>query len=84
MGKASISAAQLRAARALLRWTLNELAEKAEVSVNSITRYETELATPRRATLMAIRQAFEAVGVEFIGNGVEGVQRKKPSPQPDR
>jgi transcriptional regulator with XRE-family HTH domain len=77
MGKASISAAQLRAARALLRWTLNELAEKAEVSVNSITRYETELATPRRATLMALRQAFEAAGVEFTNGDEPGVKLKR-------
>jgi transcriptional regulator with XRE-family HTH domain len=60
-----------------MRWSLKELSERSLVSVDSITRYETELATPRRATLMAIRQAFEAAGVEFIGNGVEGVQRKK-------
>lgn len=71
-----ITAAQLRAARALLRWTLKELSERSRVSVDSITRYETELATPRRATLMAIRQAFEAAGVEFLNSDAPGVRIK--------
>ena len=69
----SISSAQLRAARALLRWSALDLAEVSKVSVSTIRRVETiEGEIPvTAANEAALRAALESAGVEFIDeNGV--------------
>lgn len=71
-----ITAGQARAARALLRWSLKEIATRSGVSVDSITRFETELATPRRATLAMLQKAYEDGGVEFTNGNAPGVRTK--------
>jgi len=60
---------QVRAARAMLQWTLDELSRVSGVSVSSIRRIEGEgdRAT-RPASLHAIRAAFEEHGIEFAIN----------------
>ena len=68
--------AQLRAARGLLRWSQEDLASRAEVSVVSIRTFEGEKSIARKATLRALRTVLEAAGVEFIGEA--GVQLKSP------
>jgi hypothetical protein len=77
-----ISSAQMRAARALLRWTALDLAAESKVGVATIRRVEVvdgEIPVTL-ANEAAIRQAFEAAGIEFIeGNGSgEGVRFRKP------
>jgi transcriptional regulator with XRE-family HTH domain len=71
-----LSAGQLRAARALLRWEQATVAGRAKISVETIKRLE-RLEGPLKAvkvsTIEAIQTAFEAAGVEFI-NPVEGVR----------
>ena len=81
-----ISAEQCRAARGLLGWTQNELAENSGVGVVTVHQLEAQTSEPRRSTLEVIRRAFEAAGVEFIdeNGGGPGVrlrkrQRAKPS-----
>jgi transcriptional regulator with XRE-family HTH domain len=76
-----VTSAQIRAGRALLNWTVRDLAEKSGVHRNTITRVETEATSPGHS-LVAIRAALEAAGVEFIpenggGAGVR-LRRKKP------
>jgi transcriptional regulator with XRE-family HTH domain len=74
-----ISSAQLRAARALLRWSALDLAEASKVSASTIRRVETiEGEIPvTAANEAALRAALESAGVEFIdGNGVR--LRKPP------
>ncbi|WP_456654417.1 helix-turn-helix transcriptional regulator [Bradyrhizobium sp. JR3.5] len=44
--QAHLSAAQIRAARAWLNWTQDELARRSGVSQKSIARYESELSVP--------------------------------------
>ena len=61
--------AQCRAARSLLKWTQDDLAAKAEVSVITIRNFEGEKSEPRRVTLNAVQRALEAAGVEFIPGG---------------
>ena len=61
-----ITPAQCRAARGLLDWTQQELADKAQVGVVTIRQLEAAIVTPRRATLDVIQRAFELAGVEFI------------------
>ena len=72
-----ISIAQIRAARALLRWTALDLADASGVGVSTIRRIEVVDGTPltHMRTLLAIQDALEAAGVEFIesSNGSIGV-----------
>ncbi|SDE25513.1 Helix-turn-helix [Rhodospira trueperi] len=51
--------------RAALDWTTRDLAAKAGVGVNTVTRFERGDDT-RAATEAAIRTALEAAGVVFI------------------
>jgi len=73
-----ISSAQVRAARALLRWTALDLAAASKVGVATIRRTEVidgemSVTAPNES---AIRQALERAGVEFIdaNGGGEGVR----------
>jgi hypothetical protein len=77
-----ISSAQMRAARAMLRWSALDLATASKVGVATIRRVEVvdgEIPVTA-ANEEALRRAFEAVGIEFIeGNGTgEGVRFRKP------
>lgn len=67
---------QSRAARGLLNWTQNELAERAGISAVTIRNYENGRTAPNPATLIVLQQTFERAGVEFIANG-RGVQLRK-------
>jgi transcriptional regulator with XRE-family HTH domain len=64
-----LTAAQCRMARSALRWTLQEVADKAGVSRATLTRFEAEQGTPIAATLKVVRQAFETAGIEFRPDG---------------
>lgn len=66
-----ITAAQCRAARALVEMTQDQLAEASRVSKRTITHFEAKQRRPVPATLVAIQRALEAGGVEFIENGVK-------------
>ena len=66
-----ISSSQIRAAKALLRWSGEDLANKAGVSLSTIRRTEASEGVPEgqnMKTLIAIKKALEAAGVEFIGS----------------
>ncbi|RTL90799.1 MAG: XRE family transcriptional regulator [Hyphomicrobiales bacterium] len=66
-----VTSAQIRAARALLNWTVRDLAERAGVHRNTVTRAETDVTGPGHATA-AIRSALEAAGVIFVDENGEG------------
>jgi transcriptional regulator with XRE-family HTH domain len=68
----SISAAQCRAARSLLDWTQDQLAENAQVARPTIADFERNVRTPMRNNLVSIISALEAAGVEFIPENGEG------------
>ena len=66
----SITSAQIRAAKAMLRWSGEDLATKSGVSLSSIRRMEAADGVPQGHTLktiLAIKSAFEVAGVEFVG-----------------
>jgi transcriptional regulator with XRE-family HTH domain len=67
----AITSTQFRMARAALMWTVRELAEKAGVHFNTISRIESGDAIRGHAQT-AVRRALEEAGVEFI-EAVEGV-----------
>lgn len=64
-----ISGMQIRSARAALRWTIEELAEKSGLGLRTIKRFEAVDGVPpsRTQTLMEVKVAFETAGIEFIG-----------------
>jgi predicted transcriptional regulator len=70
-----ITAAQLRAARALLSIDQRELAELSGVSLPTIQRMEASDGTVRGVidTLTKIIEALDAAGVELIGENVRSV-----------
>jgi len=70
---------QIRAARALLRWSARELAEKAEISLPTVQRLEAAEGIPSTSvkTLMAVQAALEAAGVEFTNGDAPGVRLRK-------
>ncbi len=57
---------QCRAARALLDWTQDDLAARAEVSRSTVRGFEGGQHDMQRATTAAIRRAFEAAGIVFL------------------
>ena len=71
------STGQMRAARALLRWSAQDLAAASGIGVATIRRIEAIDGTPstHTRTLLAIQAALESAGIEFIGssNGSIGV-----------
>jgi predicted transcriptional regulator len=81
-----ISAAQLRAARALLGIDQRRLAELASVSLPTVQRMESSDGNVRGKvdTLTRIVEALDDAGVELIGNGQpsqgqgRGVRLKEP------
>ncbi len=64
------SGSQIRAARGLLGWSASELAERSEVTLRTIQRFETAEGVPpnRSGTLDKVRAALEAQGIEFLGD----------------
>jgi predicted transcriptional regulator len=66
---AMITAAQIRAARALLGWKQTDLAKAAALSEMSIKNVERADTDPRVSTINAIRAALEAAGVQFLSDG---------------
>ncbi len=64
-----ITSAQIRAGRALLRWSALDLAGRSGIGVATIRRLEVEEGVPssNARTLDALQKALEAAGVEFIG-----------------
>src|ERR1700680_809189 len=63
-----LTSAQIRAARALIRWSALQLAEKTAVGVTTIRRAELTASETKltRVNDQAIRRVLEAAGVEFI------------------
>ena len=65
---AMITAEQIRAARALLRWSAQDLADRSGIGFRTIQRFESERGIPasRSKNLVTIRKVFENAGVIFI------------------
>jgi transcriptional regulator with XRE-family HTH domain len=64
-----ISAAQLRAARAFLNWSVRELSERSGVSQSSISRAERAKTGRgmREQNVRALRATFKRFGIDFLG-----------------
>lgn len=70
---------QLRAARAWLKLSQQQLADAAQVTKGTIARFELGLSIPHDRTLRDLRLALEERGIEFQFDGQIGVGiRAKP------
>lgn len=70
MSAPDLSPEQVKAARALLAWTQQELANEARVATSTVADFERGTRTPVANNAQAIREAFEAKGLQFIAGGV--------------
>jgi transcriptional regulator with XRE-family HTH domain len=70
---------QCRAARGLLDWTQEVLAEVARIGIATVRQFEGGHADSRQATLAVLRRAFEEAGVDFIdeNGGGPGVRMRR-------
>ena len=78
-----ITSEQMRAARALLRWSAQDLADNSGIGFRTVQRFESESGIPasRTSNLIAIRKVLEEAGVVFIDQNEEsgpGVRLKDP------
>jgi transcriptional regulator with XRE-family HTH domain len=71
-----MNAIQLRMARAAIGWGVRELAEKAGVTANTVTRIENG-ADAKQSTINALQRALEAAGIEFTNGDQPGVRLTK-------
>jgi predicted transcriptional regulator len=82
-----VSIRQVKAARALLAWSQEQLAIVADVSIPTIKRLEAQDGPlgGRNETGSRIRRALESAGIEFIdeNGGGPGVRLRKRQPKKD-
>ena len=71
-----MKAIQLRMARAAIGWGVRELAEKAGVTANTVTRIENG-ADAKQSTIDALQRALEAAGIEFTNGDQPGLRLTK-------
>ena len=93
MEKPGLTGSQIRAARALLRWSSAELAEAAGIGVATIRRAEAKdgQVAMIRANVAAVERALAKAGVELIRENYGGVgvrfrrkqERRKRRATPD-
>lgn len=74
---------QIRAARAMLRWSAREAAEHSGLSLPTIQRLEQVDGLPpsRSQSLVDLKRAFEAAGIVFTGTDAEpgvAIRRQRP------
>jgi transcriptional regulator with XRE-family HTH domain len=73
----TITPQESRAARALLGWTLADLALKANVGVSTVADFETGKRTPMQNNLAAILETFTKAGIVFETGKFIGVKIKR-------
>ena len=79
-----ITGAQIRAARAALRWTAARLALEGGVGIQTVMRLESHDGVPpsRSSTLVEVQNTLEAAGIEFVGSPDDGPGIRLRSSQP--
>jgi transcriptional regulator with XRE-family HTH domain len=71
-----MKAVQIRMARAAAAWSVRELAQKAGVTANTVSRIENG-ADAKQSTIDALQRALELAGVEFTNGDQPGVRLAK-------
>jgi transcriptional regulator with XRE-family HTH domain len=74
----ALTPAQLRAARALLGWSRDDLAKQSDTSAETLKNFELRGTDPRQGTVLKWQRALEKAGCKFIdaedGGDGEGVR----------
>jgi transcriptional regulator with XRE-family HTH domain len=73
--RVQMKAVQIKMARAALGWGVRELAERAGITANTVTRIENG-ADAKQSTMDALQAALESAGIEFTNGGQSGVKIK--------
>lgn len=68
-----ILSSQCKAARAMLGWSRQDLAEAAKVAERTIVDFERGARAPYERTLIDVKHALENAGMEFIDENGGGV-----------
>ena len=68
----AITASQVRAGRALLGWSQDQLVDASGVPKRTLARFELGEGVPQRRTLASVRTALETAGVVFIAENGGG------------
>ena len=78
-----ITPRQSKAARALLGWTQAELAEKAELTMDTVSRFEQEKSDTRGQAMISMEAAIREAGIKLLapengeGEGLRFVSMKR-------
>lgn len=72
----ALTPAANRAARAILKWSVRDLAEKAGIAFTTVNRFELS-GTATETTKGKIIAAYRAEGVEIIDQGGTGAMLRK-------
>ena len=69
-----ITSAQIRAARAMLDWSREQLSDNSSIGISALMRLESAEGVPSGniKTFEAVQKAFEKAGIEFLGSPEEG------------
>jgi transcriptional regulator with XRE-family HTH domain len=67
-----VTSRQIRAARALLGWTQQMLADRALVAINTVRAVEQDRSYPKADTVEAVQRALEKAGILFLPDGAMG------------
>ena len=66
--------AQCRAARTLLGWSQEHLAEAASLTTSTVGAFEGQKGTPQPMTVGLLRRALERAGIEFTDGDMPDVR----------
>src|SRR4051812_14774213 len=68
----ALTAAQCRAARALIEWSLAQLSQSASIDIQTIADFEKRIRAVDETTRRRLRATLEAAGVMFISENGGG------------
>lgn len=74
----TLNRGQCRAARALLDWSQEKLADQAGVTTKTIADFERGATTPYARTITMITAALELAGIELLNGGAPGARLVAP------
>jgi transcriptional regulator with XRE-family HTH domain len=75
----TLSPSQSKAARALLAWNQQELAQRAQIGVSTVADFERGKRIPTSNNIEAMTAAFASAGISFVNGGVQGPARTSSS-----
>lgn len=81
-----LTSVQIKAARAVLGWSVADLAELTGIGTATINRYEAADGVPksRKGHLQTLRRLFESQGIAFVGSPTDGPGIRVYSPDGTR